>query len=73
MKKVITEKAKELKTMYITENPVDLTDDDMGYKYFICFDNTHKIVARCKTQNELEIAIDQIIVNGTSDNGCTFY
>ena len=73
MKKIITEKANQLSSMYVTENPINFTDSEIGYKYFVCFHNTHKIVKRCKTQNELEMELDDIIANGASDNGCTFY
>lgn len=59
--------------MYVTTNPVNFTDSEIGYKYFICFYNTHKIVARCKTQKELELEIDEIILNGANDGRATFH
>lgn len=73
MKKSILEKSKQLFSMYITEEPFNLSSEDYGYKYFIVFHNTHKIVGRFKTQWELEERIDEIIESGQQDGGGTFH
>ena len=66
-------KAEQLQTMRVTENPINLTDKYYNYKYFIEFNNTHKIVGAFKTQRELEARLDEIIRDGVSDNGGIFY
>lgn len=73
MKKSIIKKANKLGSMHITENPVNLTDREYGYKYFIEFDNTYKIVGRYKTQSELEEGIDEILENGISQESGTWF
>lgn len=65
--------AEELKTMYLTENPVNFNDEDYGYKYFICFHNTHRIIARSKNITDMIDIIKDIIKNGAYVEGCTFY
>ena len=66
-------KAEQLKTMRVTENPANYEEKYYGYKYFIEFLNTHKIVGAFKTQRELEARLDEIIRDGVSDNGGIFY
>ena len=66
-------KAEQLKTMRVTESPINLTDKYYNYKYFIEFNNTHKIVEAFKTQRELEARLDEIIRDGVNDNGGIFY
>jgi hypothetical protein len=52
--------------MYFTENPVNYSDAYDGCRYFLCWQNTHKIYAGYKTQAEciegLEEIIDQKVV-----------
>ena len=66
-------KAEQLQTMRVTENPVNYEEKYYGYKYFIEFNNTHKIVGAFKTQRELEERLDEIIRDGVNDNGGIFY
>jgi len=73
MKKSIISKINKLQTMHVTESPFNLSEEDYGYKYFIAFDNTNKIVGRYKTQQELEEGIDEILENGVSQGSHTFY
>lgn len=37
---------------YFTENPPNDVDEYHGYKYFVCFQNTHKVICAWKTQTE---------------------
>lgn len=73
MRKKMEQLVKQLKTMYLTENPVNLSDDDFGYKYFICFHNTHKVVARTRNIPDMVEKLQDIIENGVSDGNGTFY
>lgn len=73
MKKSVEVKANQLKSMYVTESPVNFDDRHFGMKYFICFHNTHKIVDAFKTQKELEERIDDILENGVTENACAFF
>lgn len=73
MKKSIKTKAEKLNTMFITENPINFSDKYIGCKYFIVFNNTHKIVGGFKTQKELEKRIDEILVDGAHDGSSIFY
>ena len=66
-------KAEQLKTMRVTENPTNYEEKYYGYKYFIEFHNTNKIVGAFKTQRELEARLDEIIRDGVNDNGGIFY
>lgn len=63
----------QLKTMYLTENPVNLSEGDMGYKYFICFHNTHKVVNRFKNIPDTIEALEDIIENGARQGAHVFY
>lgn len=65
--------AKQLGTMYLTENPVNLSDEDYGYRYFVCFHNTHTVVARTKSITEMIEVLQDIIENGASSGNGTFY
>lgn len=73
MKKSIIEKSKKLKSMYVTVCPIYSTDEDYGYKYFIVFHHTHKIVSRHKTQKDLEIKLDDILEDGIIQDSAIFY
>lgn len=65
--------AKELKTMYLTENPINFSDEDYGYKYFICFHNTHTVVYRTTNIPDMIEILNDIIKNGVEIDGYTFY
>ena len=39
---------------YYTENPINYNDSYDGMKYFLCYHNTHTILAAFKTQGEIE-------------------
>ncbi len=69
----INKLANQLKTMYVTENPFNINDRYYGYKYFICFHNTHKIYAAYKNQDDLINELEYILENGTTDGGYVFY
>lgn len=73
MRKKMEELAKQLKTMYLTENPVNLSDDDHGYKYFICFHNTNKIARKTKNISDMVEELKDIIANGVNDGNGIFY
>ena len=59
--------------MYFTDNPVNLDGDCCGYKYFLCWANTHAIYKKFKTQAEtvdfLQDLIDEKIVES---GNCVF-
>jgi hypothetical protein len=55
------------------KRPVNFEDRYIGYKYFICFHNTHKIARAVKTQFELEKELEDIIENGVVDGYFTFF
>ena len=63
----------ELKTMYLTENPVNIGDDDYGYKYFVCFNNTGRVAARSKNIPDMIQKLENIIGNGIDVDGHIFY
>lgn len=75
MKKSIEEKAKQLKSMFVTTNIFNSKqiDDYKGCKYFILFHNTYKIVAGFKTQKELEERLDEIIKEGVQQEAHIFF
>ena len=77
MKKRIEEKAKRLKTMFVTTsifNSEQINNDEYrGCKYFILFHNTYKIVDGFKTQIELECRLDDILENGVYGDGHIFF
>lgn len=73
MRKKMEKLAKQLGTMYLTENPINLSDEDYGYKYFICFHNTHKVVRRAKNIPDMIEALQDIIENGVRDGSREFY
>lgn len=73
MRKKMEKLAEQLQTMYLTENPVNLNDDNHGYKYFICFDNTHTVARRMKTIAETIEALEDIIENGVRTQNGIFY
>lgn len=47
--------------MYFTENPVNFNDDYYGYKYFLCWQNTHGIYKAFKTQQECVEELEELI------------
>ncbi|BAO04952.1 allergen Asp F3 [Clostridium botulinum B str. Osaka05] len=66
--------AEQLKTMYLTENPINFNDDrDWGYKYFICFHNTHTVVRRASNIPEMVEVLQDVIKNGVDIDGHIFY
>ena len=73
MKYSIKLKIANLGTMRVTENPTNYEEKYHGYKYFIEFLSTHKIIGAFKTQRELEARLDEIIRDGVNDNGGIFY
>lgn len=73
MRKKMEKLAEQLGTMYLTENPVNLSDEDYGYKYFICFQNTHTVVARAKSIAEMIEILEDIIENGITIGNGEFY
>lgn len=73
MRKKMEELAEQLGTMYLTENPVNLSDDDFGYKYFVCFQNTHKVVRRTKNIPDMIEELQDIIENGVTDGNGEFH
>lgn len=68
MKKSIEEKAKKLKSIFVTTNIFNEeqinNDSYKGCKYFILFYSTYKILDGFKTQKELEEKIDEILKEG---------
>ena len=73
MKYSIKVKSANLGTMRVTENPINYEDKYHGYKYFIEFLSTHKIIGAFKTQRDLETRLDEIIRDGVSDGSGIFY
>lgn len=73
MNKKMRKLADKLRTMHVTENPVNLTGDDYGYKYFICFNNTNTVVRRCNSIKEMIETIKDIIEHGVTVGSHTFY
>lgn len=73
MRKKMEKLAARLGTMYLTENPVNLNDEDYGYRYFICFHNTHTVVARTKSIAEMIEVLEDIIENGVSIGSGEFH
>lgn len=76
MKKSIEEKAKKLKTMFVTTNIFNSEQNDDKYKgcnYFILFHNTYKIVDGFKTQRELEERLNEILEEGVKQNAYIFF
>lgn len=57
---------------YFTENPVNI-DDWWGYKYFLCFENTHKVICACKSQADMIEALQDIIEVGGVWDGNYFF
>lgn len=62
MKKSIIEKANKL-DLRVSDNPVNYNDENIGYKYFVEYYNTYKLIGRFKTQRELEEFLDDEIKN----------
>lgn len=73
MRNKMEQLAENLKTMYLTENPVNFTDEDREYKYFICFNNTHKIVRKTKNIADMIEELEDIIKNGVTDGSVTLF
>ena len=73
MRKKMEKLVEKLQTMYFTENPVNLNDVDYGYKYFICFDNTHTVAVKTKTIAEMIEELENIIENGLRSGNGIFY
>jgi hypothetical protein len=73
MIKRITEKANKLKSMYVTDSPINYDDRHYGKSWFICFDNTNVIVSAHNTQRGLEEELDSIIECGVNQGSYTFY
>lgn len=77
MKKRIEEKAKRLKTMFVTTSIFNNEQIDFdkykGCKYFILFHNTYKVVDGFKTQRELEWRLDEILKEGVHNDGHIFF
>lgn len=73
MRNKMVKLAKQLRTMYLTENPVNEDSENYGYRYFICFHNTHTVVARTKSIAEMIEVLQDIIENGASSGNGTFY
>lgn len=77
MKKSVEEKAKKLKTMFVTTSIInrEQIDDDQyrGCKYFILFHNTYKIVCGLRTQRELEEKLDEILEEGVKQGAYIFF
>lgn len=65
--------AQELKTMYLTENPINIGDNDYGYKYFVCFNSTGTVVARSESIPDMIQKLENIIENGIDVDGHIFY
>lgn len=63
-KKKMEELATKLENIYLTENPVNLNDNDYGYKYFLCWTNTHTVIKRTKNISDMIEEIENIIENG---------
>jgi hypothetical protein len=73
MIKRIAEKVNKLKSMYVTDNPINYDDRYYGKSWFICFDNTNTVVSAHNTQRELEEELDSIIECGVNQGNYTFY
>jgi len=50
--------------IYYTDNPINLDNKYFGQKYFIVFQNTHKIYQSFRTLSELEDGIKDIMSEG---------
>lgn len=53
--------------IYYTDNHINFDDKYFGYKYFIVFQNTHKIYQAYRTQSELTDGLYDMIDNGIRD------
>lgn len=73
MKKQMEKLAEQLETMYLTESPINLNDDDFGYEYFVCCQNTHKVVRRTKNIADMIEELQDIIQNGSIDGNGEFH
>lgn len=65
--------ASKLKTMYLTENPVNCDDNRYGCKYFICFHNTHKIVKGFSNILDTIEFLNDVIKNGVTVGSAIFF
>jgi DNA-binding XRE family transcriptional regulator len=71
MKKSILEKMAKINEgnkfggRYVTKDPINFNDSDIGYKYFLVWHNTHQIDASANTQKEMEEILDNIIEQNT--------
>lgn len=61
MRNKLNKLIEQLEDMYLTENPVNLSDDDYGYKYFLCYHNTHSIKIRTKSLKAMIEEVEDII------------
>lgn len=73
MRNKMNQLASQLQTMYLTDCPINFSDDDYGYKYFICFHNTHTVVARTKSIVEMIEILKDILENGVRSGNGVFY
>jgi hypothetical protein len=73
MRKKMEKLAKQLKTMYLTDNPINFDDNNYGYKHFICFQNTHTVVRKTKNIPDMIEELNDIIENGITIDSHTFY
>ena len=62
MRKKMEKLARQLDNhvMYFTENPVNLSGYE-DYKYFLCWQNTHKIYRAFRTQLECIEGLEELI------------
>lgn len=72
-RKKMNDLASKLKTMYLTENPPNLDDKWYGYKYFICFHNTHTIAKAFYNIPDTIEFLNDVIENGYTTGSYTFY
>ena len=65
--------AEQLKTMYLTENPINYNDRWHGCKYFICFHNTNTIVQGFSNIPDTIEFLNDVLENGVTSGSHTFY
>lgn len=67
MRKKMEKLVKQLngQVLYFTENPINYDDSWYPCKYFLCFQNSHKIYKGFRTQAECIEELEEILNDGT--------
>lgn len=62
MRKKLYKLMEKTNQFYLTENPINFNDDrDYGYKYFLCWHNTHSIHARTKSLHAMIEIVEDLL------------